>query len=78
MPAKTQPGTWLLSFTSFTDAPDSALSPCRTVLRHARKGILDPERRVTNGLIAVNAALFAGQVASKGAVTQWGVKVLRL
>ncbi|KAL0051710.1 hypothetical protein WJX82_000823 [Trebouxia sp. C0006] len=47
---------------------------CRTVLRHARKGILNSERRVTNGLIAVHAALFAAQFASNRAVTQWGAK----
>ncbi len=40
--------------------------------------MLDPERRVTNGLIAVNAAMFAAQVAANGAVTQWGVKVFCL
>jgi len=75
-PVKMQPGLSLLTFTSLGHAPDRALSQCRTVLKHARKGLLDPERRVTNGLIAVNAALFAAQVVSKGAVTQWGVKVL--
>ncbi len=45
------------------------------MLEDARRGLLDPTRRGTNGLIAVNAALFAAQVASNGAVTQWGVKV---
>ena len=62
-------------FTSFVNAPHSVLPRCRTVLRHARKGIFDSERRVTNGLIAVHAALFAAQFASNGAVTQWGAKV---
>ena len=42
------------------------------------KGMLDPEGCVTNGLIAVNAAMFAAQVASTGAVTQLGVKVFCL
>ena len=43
--------------------------------KQALQGCTDSRKRVTNSLLAINSCVFAAQRASKGTVTQWGVKV---